>query len=279
MRDGSVRSGADRFQEFVDAIGEQIGGLHRHIVPGADFGVAGAGNGLWPRFPPAAAGARDRGCRRSRGPDKSAGRVRPACRLPPAFARSWHSSRDRCRAIASGSARTGRCRREAPGHSRSTSKSSTANAMPAASIRARRSSAAARRSAAMPVAGLPTATALVRSLYRAAKCRAIAPPTAIARKRDLAGDPKMIEQGCDVVGHRIEGKLAAHLLRQSSAPGVIAQHPARFREPWRDVVPAFERAAHFVNQHQRAVAAAAQLAAQPDAVGFNEIHPAPPEFF
>ena len=81
------------------------------------------------------------------------------------------------------------------------------------------------------------------------------------RKRDLAGDRKMIEQGCDVVGHRIEGKLAAHLLRQSGTAGVIAQDPARFREPWRDVVPAFERAAHFVNQHQRAVAAAAQLAA------------------
>jgi hypothetical protein len=100
-----------------------------------------------------------------------------------------------------------------------------------------------------------------------------------ARKRDLAGDPKMIEQGRDVVGHRIEGKFAAHLLRQSGAAGVIAQHAARFRELWRDIVPAFERAAHFVNQHQRAVAAAAQLAAQACAVGFNEIHPAPPGFF
>ena len=98
-------------------------------------------------------------------------------------------------------------------------------------------------------------------------------------KRDLAGDPELIEQGRDVVGHRIEGKFAAHLLRQSSAAGVIAQHAARFREPWRDVVPAFERAAHFVNQHQRAVAAAAQLAAQACAIGFNEIHSAPPVFF
>ena len=98
-------------------------------------------------------------------------------------------------------------------------------------------------------------------------------------KRDLAGDPKVIEQGCDVVGHRIEGELAAHLLRHSGAAGVIAQDPARFRELWCDIVPAFERAAHFVNQHQRAVAAAAQLAAQPDAIGFNEIHPAPPRSF
>ena len=105
----------------------------------------------------------------------------------------------------------------------------------------------------MPVAGLPTATALVRSGYRAAKCRAIAPPTAIA------GDPKFVEQACDVVGHRIEGKLAAHLLRQSSAAGVVAQHAARFGEPWRDVVPAFERAAHFVNQHQRAVVSCPDL--------------------
>ena len=99
-----------------------------------------------------------------------------------------------------------------------------------------------------------------------------------ARKRDLAGDAKCIEQGCDIVGHRIEGELAAHFLRHSGTAGVVAQHAARFREPWRDVVPAFERAAHFVNQHQRAVAAAAQLAAQPDAIGFNEIHPAPPGF-
>ena len=134
--------------------------------------------------------------------------------------------------------------------------------MPAASIRARRSSAGARRSAAMPVAGLPTATALVRSGYRAAKCSAMAPPTATPASATLPAIPKLIEQGRDVVGHRIEGKLAAHLLRQSGAAGVVAQHPARFCEPWRDVVPAFERAAHFVNQHQRAVAAAAQLAAQ-----------------
>ena len=99
------------------------------------------------------------------------------------------------------------------------------------------------------------------------------------RQCDLAGDPELIEQGRDVVGHRIEGKLAAHLLRHSGAAGVVAQDTARFRELWRDVLPAFERAAHFVNQHQRAVAAAAQLAAQPDAIGLNEIHPAPPGCF
>ena len=87
-----------------------------------------------------------------------------------------------------------------------------------------------------------------------------------ARQCDLAGDPKMIEQGCDVVGHRVEGEFAAHLLRHSSAAGVIAQHAARFREPWCDLVPAFERAAHFVNQHQRAVTAARELAAQRDTV-------------
>ena len=131
----------------------------------------------------------------------------------------------------------------------------------------------------MPVAGLPTATALVRSGYRAAKCRAIAPPTAIARQRDLAGDPELIEHRCDVVGHRIEGELAANLLRQSGAAGVVAQDTARFGEPGCDVVPAFERAAHFVNQHQRAVAATAQLAAQPDAIDFDEFHPAPPGSF
>ena len=59
------------------------------------------------------------------------------------------------------------------------------------------------------------------------------------RQRDLARDPKLIEQGRDVIGHRIEGEFAAHLLRQSGAAGIIAQHPARFRELWRDIVPAF----------------------------------------
>ena len=32
------------------AIGEQVGGLHRHVVPGADFDVAGAGNGFGHAF-------------------------------------------------------------------------------------------------------------------------------------------------------------------------------------------------------------------------------------
>src|SRR5437667_141870 len=58
-------------------------------------------------------------------------------------------------------------------------------------------------------------------------------PDGDPRKSDLAGDPKLVEQGCDVVGHRIEGKLAAHFLRYSSSAGVVAQHAARFREPRR----------------------------------------------
>jgi hypothetical protein len=33
----------------------------------------------------------------------------------------------------------------------------------------------------------------------------------------------------------------------------------RFRKPWCDIVPAFERTAHFVHQHQGAIAPAAQL--------------------
>ena len=37
-------------QELVDAIGEQVGRLHRHVVPGADFDVAGAGNGFGHAF-------------------------------------------------------------------------------------------------------------------------------------------------------------------------------------------------------------------------------------
>ena len=47
----------------------------------------------------------------------------------------------------------------------------------------------------------------------------------------------------------------AGLSQKVRGPRVIAQYAARLCEPWRDVVPAFERAAHFVHQHQGAVAA------------------------
>ena len=36
------------------------------------------------------------------------------------------------------------------------------------------------------------------------------------RQRHLAGDPESIEQRGDIVGHRIDAKLAAHLLRHSA---------------------------------------------------------------
>ena len=81
------------------------------------------------------------------------------------------------------------------------------------------------------------------------------------RKRDLAGDSERIEQRSDIVGHRIEAELPTHLLRQSCPAGVIAQYASRLREPGRDVVPAFERAAHFVNEHQRVVTLAGELVA------------------
>src|SRR5215217_3738379 len=45
-RNSQVRSSVDRSQERVDAIEQQVGRLHRHIVPGANFDVAGAGDGL-----------------------------------------------------------------------------------------------------------------------------------------------------------------------------------------------------------------------------------------
>ena len=51
-------------------------------------------------------------------------------------------------------------------------------------------------------------------------------------QRYLAGDPESIEQRGNIVGHRIDAKLAAQLLRHSRPAGVIAQYAARFREPW-----------------------------------------------
>ena len=95
-----------------------------------------------------------------------------------------------------------------------------------------------------------------------------------ARERHLSCDAERIEQACDIVGHRVDGKLAAHLLRQSGAAGVVTQHAAGSRKPWRHAVPALERAAHFVHQHQGAFALAAELVAQSCAVQFNEIHSA-----
>ena len=93
-----------------------------------------------------------------------------------------------------------------------------------------------------------------------------------ARQRDLARDAERIEQGGDVVGHRVDVQGAAHLLRHAGAAGVVAQHAAR-REPRHDLVPAFHRAAHLVHEHQRAVAGAGQFVAEPRAVDFDEIHP------
>src|SRR5450755_4977288 len=45
-----IRSGADRAQEFVDAIGDEIRGLHGHIMPGMDFDVACAWDGFGHSF-------------------------------------------------------------------------------------------------------------------------------------------------------------------------------------------------------------------------------------
>ena len=82
--------------------------------------------------------------------------------------------------------------------------------------------------------------------------------------------PNVIEQCCDIVCHRVDGELAPHLLRHAGAPAVIAQHPTRVWKPWRDVVPAFDRTAHFVHQHQRALTLAAYRVAQGGTVQFNE---------
>jgi hypothetical protein len=78
-----------------------------------------------------------------------------------------------------------------------------------------------------------------------------------ARKRYLAGDPESIEQRGDIVSHRINVKLTAHLPRHARPAGVIAQDAPSFREPWYDVVPAFQRATHFVDKHQSGVPLAA----------------------
>ena len=182
---------------------DQIGCLHRHIVPGADFDVAGAGNGLGHAFRQRAAGARDRGCRRSRGPDRQARAVRPACRLPPACARSWRSSRDRCRAIAPGIARTARCRREAPGHSRShrilDRERHAGGFDPCEALQCR--GTALGRDAGGRAADRHGAGAL---RIPGGEMQGDRAADGDACQRDLAGDPEMIEQGCDVVGHGIE---------------------------------------------------------------------------
>jgi hypothetical protein len=97
-----------------------------------------------------------------------------------------------------------------------------------------------------------------------------------ARQRDFSGNSVVIEQGRYVVGHRVDGECAAYLLRQARPAAVVSQHPTGFRKPSRGVVPAFERAAHFVHQHQRALTPAVKRVAQPGAVDLSEFHAAFP---
>jgi hypothetical protein len=80
--------------------------------------------------------------------------------------------------------------------------------MPTASIFATRSSAAARRSGRR-AADHDGAGALRVSGGEMKGDRTTDGDT---RKRDLAGDPDVIEQRIDIVGHRIEAKLTTHLL-------------------------------------------------------------------
>ncbi len=77
------------------------------------------------------------------------------------------------------------------------------------------------------------------------------------RNGDFACDGERIEQCGDIVGHRIEGEFAARFLRQPGAARVVAQDTARAGKPRHDVVPAFERTAHFMDEHQSAFALAA----------------------
>ena len=97
-----------------------------------------------------------------------------------------------------------------------------------------------------------------------------------ARKRHLAGDSERIEQRYDVGGHGIEAKLAAHLLRHAGPAGIVAQDAARSRELRNNLVPAFERAAHFVDEHQGTITLAAEFIPQRYAIQFNEVHSAFP---
>jgi hypothetical protein len=99
-----------------------------------------------------------------------------------------------------------------------------------------------------------------------------------ARQRDLSRDGIVIQQRGDIVGHRVERKLAAHLLRQARAAAIVAQDLTGLRESRGDLVPAFKRAAHLVHQHQRFPALAAELVAQAGAIDFGEFHAALPLF-
>ena len=148
--------------------------------------------------------------------------------------------------------------------------------MPSRSSRSTRASTAGRRSAATPVAGLPTTAAEMRSGRLAAACSAIAPPTAIPASATLPVMPQRIDQRRQIVHHRVDGKHASRLLRQPGAARVVAQHAPFRGEPRHHLVPALQAAAHLVDQHDRPLAAARQLVAQADAVGLDEVHAAIP---
>ena len=66
-----------------------------------------------------------------------------------------------------------------------------------------------------------------------------------AHQRDLSCDAVAIEQGRDIVGHGIDGKLAPHLLRQARAAAIVTQAPGAFRRTAARRPPSFRASRPF----------------------------------
>jgi hypothetical protein len=95
-------------------------------------------------------------------------------------------------------------------------------------------------------------------------------------ERDRPVDVEGIEQGDEIIDHRVEAKDAAHFFRLPGAARVVAQYLPPHGKRRQHLIPAVEAAAHLVHQHQCFGAIAGKVIAKPDPVRLKKIHPYSP---
>ena len=88
-------------------------------------------------------------------------------------------------------------------------------------------------------------------------------------------EPAFLQHGLEVFLQDFRGDRLAHFLGQSGAALVVAQRAEALAQRGKNAVPAVERAAHLVQQHDR-WPVAAKLEVNADAVGVHPGHGLPP---
>src|SRR5262249_8093113 len=81
-----------------------------------------------------------------------------------------------------------------------------------------------------------------------------------------------LDHGLQVVDRVVVAELLTHLLGEPGAALVVAQNAIALGEPGRDRVPAVERAAHLMQQHDRWSARPGKLIVDADSVGVGPRH-------